>query len=233
MCDYVQSVGGSVWTEVLVDALGLVGVREKAARQAIARLGDEKMIVASRIGRRVQWGVTDKGLRWLAEARDRSERFSPAKKSAVGNWLILTVAFGEEQRDIRYHLNQRLASLGWGSIGPSMWLNSGAVSEEAVTRTLRRLGVEATSMLLRADFRPPTQLEDLVERAWNIPALATRYRQFIYQFDGLEPRDDSQAFAACEFMNAQWAHWFWTDPRLPAELFSLGPCTPACARRRD
>lgn len=120
MCDFVQAAGGSVWTEVLVEALGLVGVKEKAARQAIARLGDEKIIVASRAGRRVQWGVTDKGVRWFAEARYRSERFSSARKSSIGNWLILTVTFGDEQRDVRYHLNQHLATLGWGSIGPNM-----------------------------------------------------------------------------------------------------------------
>jgi phenylacetic acid degradation operon negative regulatory protein len=96
--EYVVPAGGSAWTEVLVDALDLVGVREKAARQAIARLATDGMLVSHRRGRRVRWEVTDRGRRWLREGWSRSVRFHAPADASIGRWLVLIVSLGDEQR---------------------------------------------------------------------------------------------------------------------------------------
>jgi phenylacetic acid degradation operon negative regulatory protein len=216
--EYVVPGGGSAWTETFVDALELVGVKEKAARQAIARLAAEGMIVSERHGRRVRWTVTERGLRWLAEGRSRSIRFHEPADASIGNWLVLLVSLSDEQRDLRYHLNRRLVSLGWGSIGAGMWLNSGAVPEEAVLVTLRRLGLDETATMMRAEFRPPTRVSDLVDRAWDLDALGARYRTYLAEHELPEPATDAEAFARRTRLVADFNHLFWTDPRLPAEL---------------
>jgi phenylacetic acid degradation operon negative regulatory protein len=216
------SADQGAWTEVLVEALELAGVREKAARQAIARLANEGMISAERHGRRVQWRLTDKGRRWLAEGAVRAERFAPRADRRIGRWMLLSVPLNDEQRDLRYHLNRRLVSLGWGSIGNGTWLNSGAVSEATVTTTLRRLGLEHRAVFARAEFRAPTRLEDLVERAWDLSSIGARYRDFLSRHDGREPLDDREAFARRTRVIADFTHSLWTDPRLPRELLPDG-----------
>jgi phenylacetic acid degradation operon negative regulatory protein len=213
---------GAVWTETLVDALGLVDVKEKAARQAVARLAAEGMIDSTRVGRRVQWRITDRGRRWVAEGRVRSVRFHPPADASIGHWLVLAVSLPDEQRDLRYQLNRRLMSLGWGPMGPGMWLNSGAVPEDAVLATLRRLGLEKTATLLRAQFRPPTRVPDLVARAWDLDSLAARYRRYLAEHDGPEPTTDEEAFARRTLVVVEFTHFFWTDPRLPTDLLPAG-----------
>jgi phenylacetic acid degradation operon negative regulatory protein len=216
--EYVVPGGGSAWTETFVDALDLVGVKEKAARQAIARLAAEGMIASERHGRRVRWAVTDRGLRWLSEGRSRSIRFHQPADASIGKWLVLLVSLTDEQRDLRYHLNRRLVSFGWGSIGAGMWLNSGAVPEDAVLLTLHRLGLDETATMMRAEFRPPTRLADLVDRAWDLESLGARYRTYLADHDRPEPTTDAEAFARRTQLLADFYHHFWTDPRLPSEL---------------
>jgi phenylacetic acid degradation operon negative regulatory protein len=118
---------------------------------------------------------------------------------------------------VRYQLSRRLASLGWGSVGNSMWLNSGAVPEDAVLSTLHRLGLDERATMMRAEFRPPTRIDGLVERAWDLPALAERYRRFVAEHAGPEPTTDADAFARRAQIVAGFTNSFWTDPRLPAE----------------
>ena len=192
--EYVGPAGGSAWTEVLVEALALVGVQEKAARQAIARLAAEGMLVSHRHGRRARWELTDRGRRWLGEGRSRSTRFHWPADAAIGKWLVLIVSLTEEQRDLRYQLNRRLVSLGWGPAGHSMWLNSGAVPEDVVATMLHGLGLDDRATMMRAEFLPPTRLAELVERAWDIPGLGARYRQFLADHSGPEPVSDAEAF---------------------------------------
>lgn len=216
--EYVVPSGGSAWTTTLVEALDLIGVKEKAARQAIARLEAEGMIASQRAGRRVRWDLTDRGLRWLAEGNARAIRFHRPADASIGDWLVLMVSLTDEQRDLRYHLNRRLVSFGWGSVGPGIWLNSGAVTEHAVLVTLRRLGLEASATMMRVQFRPPTRLAELVDRAWDLDSLAARYRRFLDQHAGPEPTTDADAFARRVRVITDFMHHFWTDPRLPAEL---------------
>jgi phenylacetic acid degradation operon negative regulatory protein len=72
--------------------------------------------------------------------------------------------------------------------------------------------------MMRAQFVPPTRVPDLVERAWDLPSLAERYRRYLAAHRGREPRTDAEAFARRTRVVAEFTHLFWTDPRLPANL---------------
>src|SRR5258708_31193705 len=61
--EFVLPAGEPVWTGTLVAALGLLGVAEKAARQALARAAAEGGITSSRHGRLARWRPADPGRR--------------------------------------------------------------------------------------------------------------------------------------------------------------------------
>jgi phenylacetic acid degradation operon negative regulatory protein len=46
---------GAVWTATIVDALGLLDISERNARQAVARLSDQQIVEPARHGRRTRW----------------------------------------------------------------------------------------------------------------------------------------------------------------------------------
>src|SRR5258706_500926 len=73
--EYVLPAGEPVWTGTLVAALGLLGVAEKAARQALARTAAEGWITSSRHGRLARGRLTHAGRRLLTDGAQRVYSF--------------------------------------------------------------------------------------------------------------------------------------------------------------
>src|SRR2546421_3858308 len=69
--EFVLPRGEPVWTQVLVDVLGRLGVEPKSARQALARTAAEGLLESDRAGRRVRWSLTEQGRRLLSDGAAR------------------------------------------------------------------------------------------------------------------------------------------------------------------
>ncbi|WP_200307959.1 hypothetical protein [Streptomyces adelaidensis] len=69
--EYALDEGSGAWTQTIVDALGLVGFEEKAARKALARSAADGMLVSERVGRRARWQLTASGREDLLAAQER------------------------------------------------------------------------------------------------------------------------------------------------------------------
>src|SRR5688572_26338260 len=67
-----------VWTQVLIDVLGGLGVEPKSARQALARTAAEGLLVSGRAGRRVRWSLSEQGRRLLSDGAARIYGFGTA-----------------------------------------------------------------------------------------------------------------------------------------------------------
>src|SRR5690606_41073674 len=63
-----------VWTQVLIDVLGGLGVEPKSARQALARTAAEGLLASARAGRRVRRALTDQGRRLPSRCRPPLDR---------------------------------------------------------------------------------------------------------------------------------------------------------------
>jgi len=59
--EFVHPRGEPVWTATLIEALGAMGIEEKAARQALTRTAAEGLLESTRHGRRVLWSLTPHG----------------------------------------------------------------------------------------------------------------------------------------------------------------------------
>ena len=90
-----------VWTQVLLDVLGGLGVESKSARQALARTAAEGLLVSDRSGRRVRWSLSDQGMRLLSDGAARIYGFSAARRPWDGRWLVLLVSVPEARRQLR------------------------------------------------------------------------------------------------------------------------------------
>src|SRR3954469_17256360 len=67
-----------VWTQVLIDVLGRLGVEHKSARQALARTAAEGLLESDRAGRRVRWSLTGQGRALLTDGAARIYGFGTA-----------------------------------------------------------------------------------------------------------------------------------------------------------
>ncbi|HXV93313.1 MAG TPA: PaaX family transcriptional regulator, partial [Pseudonocardia sp.] len=132
----------AVWTQILIDVLGRLGVEQKSARQALARTAAEGLLVSDRAGRRVRWSLTASGRRLLTDGAARIYGFGAAvTRPWDGRWLVLLVSVPESRRQLRHRLRTRLAWAGLGSPSPGVWLSPDPGKQDEVAGVIADLGL--------------------------------------------------------------------------------------------
>ncbi|MBO1330143.1 PaaX family transcriptional regulator C-terminal domain-containing protein [Streptomyces sp. VRA16 Mangrove soil] len=217
--EYVLPREAPVWTSVLLTALEGLGVEEKAARQALNRVAAGGWIAAERSGRRVRWALTGEGRTLLAEGARRIYSFGRKRASWDGRWLVLLVSVPETKRELRHRLRTRLTWAGFGSPAPGLWITPDASREAEAKEVVADLGLTAAASSFCGPFAGIGSERTMVEQAWHLGELATRYAEFVREFAGLRPEPGGRRamLAQIRLVDA-WRRFPRLDPQLPLEL---------------
>ena len=215
--EFVLPAGGSVWTSTLVAAADVLGITEKNARQAIARIGDEGLIEPIRHGRRVRWSLTREGSDLLAEGAHRIYSFGASPIEWGGEWLVAYCPV-ETGRSDRHRLRSRLRFLGFGELAPRLLISPHLDREVELRRVLDDLGLSHESIVLHSRSGSDGDDAELVARAWDLDLLAAAYDGFVRARQGQRPDGDGEAFRATVELVHAWRRFPFTDPELPTEL---------------
>jgi phenylacetic acid degradation operon negative regulatory protein len=216
--EFVHPRSEAVWTATLLDALALLGVEEKSARQSLTRTASEGLLSSSRHGRRVLWELTPAGARLLEEGTRRIYGFMRERVPWDGRWLVLSVPIPETQRQLRHRLRTRLNWLGLGSPTPGLWVTPDDTKTAAVRAAVRDLGLEGLAF---AWVGPASGIGDearLLGDAWDLADVEDRYLAFLESFEGRAAGDPGEAFVAQVTMVHEWRRFPFLDPDLPSEL---------------
>lgn len=215
--EFVLPAGGSVWTSSLVAAADVLGIGEKNARQAIARIGDQGLIEPERHGRRVRWSLTGDGRTLLEDGTRRIYSFGVAPVDWAGEWLVAVCPVADTGRAERHHLRTRLGFLGFGEISPTMLISPHVERESELRDVLAEVGCAADSIVLHATSAADGD-GDLVARAWDLDHLAAAYDAFDAAHRGRRPTDVEDSFRAVVELVHEWRRFPLIDPELPTDL---------------
>lgn len=207
-----------VWTATLLRCLGLLGVEERAARQALARTSAEDLLESQRHGRRVAWSLTPRGTQLLEEGTTRIYGFMREPHSWDGNWLVLTVSIPESQRQLRHRLRTQLTWLGLGSPTSGLWVSPDASTAVAVARVVRDLGLDGQSFAWKGPATGIGEEKRLMADAWDLEDVEGRYLRFLADFEGRRADSGDEAFTAQVDLVQAWRRFPAIDPDLPREL---------------
>jgi phenylacetic acid degradation operon negative regulatory protein len=216
--EFLLPRGGSAWTQTLVAGLRVAGVEEKNARQAIARVGDQGLIIGARTGRRVRWTLTPSGADLLTAGTERIFQFGAPTDDWDGRWLVVLSSVPEDQRAERRRLRSRLAFAGFGFVGAGLAITPHLDREALANEVLKDLGLVDYVVVLRAEIGDLVPASELLNRAWDLDGLGARYRAFIRTFSGRAPATPAGRFAALVELVHEWRRFPFLDPELPAEL---------------
>jgi len=220
--EYVLPAGEPVWTATLVSALGVLGVAEKAARQALARTASDGWLVSTRHGRRAQWELTQPGRRLLTDGAHRIYTFGQSRTGWDGRWLVLVTSASDAVHDHRRRLRTRLTWAGFGALPGGVWVSTDPARESEANRILDELGLSGTCLSFVARSGGIGARQDLVARAWDLRAVQARYGEFIGTFAPLDPASDRERMAAQTLLVHEWRKFPFLDPQLPRELLPVG-----------
>jgi phenylacetic acid degradation operon negative regulatory protein len=229
--EYVLPHDGGAWTQSLIALMDLLGVRDKAARQALARMCDRGWLERERVGRQTRWRLTDHAHELLDAGAERIYRFGRSGRAWDRTWLVLLASVPERERHVRYRMGLGLTWAGFGSIGQGVWLSPWREQEGVAVELLTRLGIDATSF--HAQLGHLGSGSHLAGMAWDLPVLRGQYERFLADTEPLvasTPRD-GEAAAELAALVHRWRRFPFLDPDLPPELLPDDWPGPAAADR--
>jgi phenylacetic acid degradation operon negative regulatory protein len=217
--EFVLPSGGAAWTSAFIDALGRLGVEEKACRQALMRTAADGWLTADRAGRRASWRLTASGVQLLTEGTERIYGFAAGRRQWDGRWLMVLVRTPESERPARHRLRTRLSWAGFGSPAPGIWLSPDASLQTEAERILAEAGLRDEAQIFLASHAGGGELAALARQAWDLDRIEQRYEQFIAEFTA--PASTDPLVRVTELVHA-WRRFPWLDPVLPAVLLPAG-----------
>lgn len=229
--EYLHRSDGRAWTQSIVDALQLVGVRDKTARQTLARLHQHGRLDKLRVGRQTRWSLTPATRAILETGADHIYGFGLGESRWDQRWAVLLASVPEKDRKVRYRMSIRLRWAGFGTPGQGVWLSPWTSREAEAVEALEALDVPATSFI--GEIGRLGDGSQLVGRAWDLPRLRTGYERFLAETEDVPGRvlDDRTAAAELTTLVHRWRQFPFADPDLPSELLPDAWPRPAAARR--
>jgi phenylacetic acid degradation operon negative regulatory protein len=229
--------GASLWIGGLIALMASFGISAAAVRQAVSRMSRQGWLVARRASNRAFYSVTERGRRRIA---DLSPRIYGPVIEWDGRWRVLTFAPGNGGRQARDRLRQELSVLGWAPLTASTWI-SPADALEAARAAAEASGLAAGAHLFAGRYDGPLSDRQLVERCWDLAAIATAYREFVARYHSrlAEERErnaltDEGAFVERLWLVHDYRKFAYLDPGLPSELVPAHwPGTTAAAVFRE
>ena len=95
--EFVLPNGGRAWTRSLLGVLAAMGVRDKTARQALAR-AEGRWLERERVGRETRWTLTDPAERLLRDGATRIYGFGRDNRAWDGRWVVVLASVPESDR---------------------------------------------------------------------------------------------------------------------------------------
>lgn len=212
--EFVLPTGGSALTSTFINVLGLLGVEEKAARQALMRTAADGLLASERQGRRTRWCLTATAGRFLTEGAERIYGFQAGQREWDGRWLIVLARLPETERAARHLLRTRLTWAGFGSPAPGVWISTHADRATEAERVLGEAGV-VDGQIFRAEHHGGGPLSTMVRQAWDLDAVETGYEAFLAGF--ARPPSNDPLVRMVQLVHA-WRRFPRIDPALPVEL---------------
>jgi phenylacetic acid degradation operon negative regulatory protein len=216
--EFVLPRAQPVWTATLLQALGLLGVAEKSARQALARTAAEGWLSPERCGRRVRWELTGPGQTLLTDGARRIYSFGRDERDWDGRWLLLLVSVPDSKRELRHRLRARLAWAGFGALTAGVWLSPDPAREAEARAILADLQLADGAMSFLGSYGAVGAQGSVPPLAWDLGSISARYVAFVEEFADAAPQTGAGLLIAQTRLVHAWRRFPFLDPQLPAGL---------------
>ncbi|MGV9711011.1 PaaX family transcriptional regulator [Gordonia sp. NPDC003424] len=226
--DIVHPADTPVPTSAFLEGMGGLGYTEPAIRQAISRCAGAGWIYKEKNGRVTRWRLTGSGVRLVEEGIAGVERLSDPHDGWNGTWQIIIVTIPNEKRSVRDRVYRALRWDGFGNPLPSVWISPYLGHHRRTRAALEEsdLGQSTLAFVGKADDLG-LSVENMVARAWDLPALDSLYAALVERFDAMRPGSEAEQFNALLELDEELQQLLVTDPHIPSSL------TPGWAGRES
>ena len=224
--EYLLSRSGPIWVGSLIALLQPFGLSEGAVRTVLSRMTRKGWLESKRSGRNSFYRLTRRGRLLLEEGKARIFHVT-WDTPWDGSWFLLAYSIPENRRQLRDRMRDRLAWLGFGSLGNGLWISPRDVRAH-VREAARTLGIQDHLECFQGHRVTEMDTDHLVAKCWNLPGVNKKYRGFVERWrPRLEQyrRDvssggmtDKACFALRFRLIHEFRRFLLEDPFLPRKL---------------
>lgn len=210
-------------SRVLVEVLAELGTNVGAARRTLSRMVANDLLVREVAGRNTLFRPSERARGLLLAAWQRASAPAPFAQGD-GSWTLLAFSMPETRRDVRHQLRARLLWAGLGPLRDGLWIAPGVIDVQDLLAGLPAAAGEDRPWAFVAQPSPPTDLDRLIRRVWDVEAIRAEHHRFLDCWS--PPTSQSLSpMAAQTLLTADWLRLLRTDPGLPTTC--LGTDWPA------
>jgi phenylacetic acid degradation operon negative regulatory protein len=219
---YAREEGGWLSVSNLIRMLARLDVDEPAVRSSISRLKRRGILQAERVDGSAGYALSPQAQAILARGDRRI--FTRPEATLADGWVLVVFSVPESERKMRHLIRSRLGGLGFGTVGPGVWVAPAHLAEE--TRAVLR----QDDLMRYVDLFQGGYLSDDIKQEvttwWDLDAIDKRYREFheshVPVLDAWRRRrrkdDEGEAFADYVRVLTAWRRLPFLDPGLAPEL---------------
>lgn len=219
---YARAAGGWLGVGSLIRLMAELGVDEPAVRSSISRLKRRGILEAQRRDGAAGYALSAQA-RSIIDEGDR-RIFERHRATLDDGWLLAIFSVPEAERQKRHTLRSRLSWLGFGTVGPGVWIAPGHL--EAETRdVLQRHKLSGYVDLFHAGYLGFHDVRTEAATWWDLEGLDRLYAEFHTAYGPVLTRwrrrrsdDDGAAFADYVRALTTWRRLPFLDPGVAAEL---------------
>lgn len=211
----------SVWLGSLIALLEPFGLSPRLVRTSAFRLTSDDWFVATRMGRRSYYGLSDVGLLRVQHADRRIYEFNLPEWDGRWTLVILDSAM---RASVRQHLKRELLWESFGQLAPGVFAHP-HVDHRSLQEIVKAAGAEELVAVLSAESiesysRKP--LQTIMHDTFKLARVEQAWKQFIARFapvaTELEGLSQAEAFFVRTLLIHEYRRVLLRDPNLPEVL---------------
>jgi phenylacetic acid degradation operon negative regulatory protein len=206
--DAIAPRGGVLSLSSLHEIMRAFRISDTLVRTALSRLVSDGWFERWKIGRNSYYRLTARGREAFAQATQRIYADPPREWQGAFDLVLI------ENAQDRSALRAGLAEAGYGALGPDLLISAAAPKRE-----------EGSFLRLSATPADLPTARRLVERAWPLEEIASRYKRFIGAYSGtLQALEGGAAFTDLDALLIRillihdYRRAVLRDPLLPPQL---------------
>jgi phenylacetic acid degradation operon negative regulatory protein len=223
--DAIAPRGQSIWLGSLIDLAQLFGLSARLVRTSASRLKADDWFVATRIGRRSFYGLSERGQLRVQHADRRIYDFNLARWD--GRWTLV-VLNNTMRASARQHLERELLWESFGRVATGVFAHPHA-DHDALREILAAAHAQDLVAVLSAesiDAFSSGSLPSIVRETFRQAAVEGAWKQFIARFapvaDETHALNPAEAFFVRTLLIHEYRRVVLRDPNLPQALLPSG-----------
>ena len=201
-----------------IEVLDGAGVAGPTARATLDRMALRGLLTRTRVGREIEFAITDHARDVLREAAERVHSEHPFAPQGRG-WTLVTFTVPEDRRALRHRLRAALTWEGFAPLRDGLWLAPGEVDLVGALEPLHDQLPEQSVIAFRARDLAEFPVAQSVRTAWDLDAIRAAHEGFLATWgDPDRVAASVPPLSALTMLVADWLALLRSDPRLPDEF---------------